>query len=119
MQVYIYALIDPASRLVRYVGKTENLDSRYQAHCAGSDSATGAWVRSITARPFLLILETVDEGMVPLKAFPWSLRPKHIPASTLAETKWIKRFRRTVINTRTKDNSKPAWDWLTNRDHAD
>jgi len=37
---YIYALVDPLTHIVRYVGQTGNLDSRYRVHCSGRDSAT-------------------------------------------------------------------------------
>ncbi len=34
--------------------------------------------------------------------------------STFAETKWIKRFRRTLVNKRTRDNAPLIWDSLVN-----
>jgi hypothetical protein len=44
MQIYsVYGLIDPVSHLVRYVGQTVNLDSRYWVHCNGKDHCPAAW----------------------------------------------------------------------------
>jgi predicted GIY-YIG superfamily endonuclease len=55
---YIYALIDPLTHLVRYVGQTSDLDKRYRIHCSGKDAATGEWVRSLPQPPILALLET-------------------------------------------------------------
>jgi hypothetical protein len=55
----------------------------------------------------LVILETGPEEKVTATA---------VRKSTKAETKWLKRFRRTVLNTNTRDNSPTTWDFLVNAD---
>ena len=102
MDTYIYGLIDPSTRLVRYVGRTADLKQRYKSHCSGCNKATGAWVRSLLQSPILVILEVVRHGA------------DSIDEGTLAETKWIKRFRRTVLNAKRRANNEAAWDWLVN-----
>ena len=112
---YIYALVDPLNHLVRYVGKTANLDARYRVHCSGKDGSTGVWVKSLPQPPVLVLLETVEEKTVPVKGVSSArCNSQLIQASTVAETKWIKRFRRTALNTRTRENSRTTWDWLVN-----
>jgi hypothetical protein len=63
---FIYALIDPRTHRVGYVGKTDNPDKRLfdhvrQArHKVGRNTLKGAWLRELTAlglRPDLLVLE--------------------------------------------------------------
>lgn len=108
---YVYALVDPVSHLVRYVGKTTNrVDWRYKRHCSGADGSTGDWVRSLPHPPILVTLETGEEKALVMA----TCRAAAVWASAAAETKWIKRFRRTVINTRFRDNCPRAWDRLTN-----
>jgi predicted GIY-YIG superfamily endonuclease len=107
---YIYALVDPLTHLVCYVGQTENLKHRYFNHCSGKDACTGEWVRSLPQSPTLVILQTVECKRVPRNGL------SDIKESTVAETKWLKRFRRTIINRRTRDNSAHTWDWLVNPD---
>jgi hypothetical protein len=107
----IYALADPQTREVRYVGKTKQpLETRYRAHATGNSKATAAWVRTLAAPPVLILLETGEERRVPRLG----IESGSIAASAFAETKWIKRFRRTVINTWTRKSSPTTWDWLRN-----
>ena len=110
--VTIYALVDPETHLVRYVGQTTRLASRYKEHCKGAYSATARWVHSLNDDPQLVVLETLPNEMVQ--------RPGggdvYIRSGAVAETKWLKRFRRTVANARLRDNAATVWDWLTNPD---
>lgn len=109
---YIYGLVDPVSHLVRYVGLTTcSIERRYRFHCKGwaKESPTAAWVRSLPSPPILVLLEAAEEKPVTLAD-----RQRVARASDLAETKWIKRFRRTVINKKLRDNCPAAWDGLTN-----
>lgn len=99
---YVYALVDPVTRLVRYVGQTQQLDTRYACHCGGS-GCTADWVKSLRPlKPVLVILAVVEHS-------PWNSYP-----ATECETKWLKRFRRTVINSRMRKNSPSTWDHLVN-----
>jgi len=110
LTAYIYALVDPLSHLVRYVGQTTNLDARYLSHCSGKDKCTGEWVRSLPQSPTLVILQTVEHKKVKRNELP------DITETIAVETKWLKRFRRTIINKRTRENSVHTWDCLTNPD---
>jgi hypothetical protein len=109
---YVYGLIDPATSEVRYVGKTHRvLRDRYDEHVRGACPATRQWVRSLGEPPGLVILHTAPEGQMRVKG-----HSVPISVSTFAETKWIKRFSRTVINARKRDSSPHTWDWLVNPD---
>jgi hypothetical protein len=111
----IYGLAEPHTGRVRYVGKTTgDPRSRYRNHASGNCPGTQAWVRSLPAAPFLVVLEEGTEGM----------RKRlggvgHMRESCYAETKWLKRFRRTVINKRTRANAPFVWDALTNANPAE
>lgn len=111
---YVYALVNPLTHLVRYVGQTTDIDKRYRSHCSGKDVGTSDWVRSMRQSPILVILETVEHRTVPCKGSGAG----SLNATTIAETKWIKRFRRTILNTRTRENSATTWDWLKNPDES-
>lgn len=63
---YIYALIDPRDRAVRYVGCTVDPKKRYYAHLAAQMMAEGnrAWcdwvdeLRALRLRPEMVVLDT-------------------------------------------------------------
>ncbi len=118
----IYALVDPETHLVRYVGQTTQvLQLRYRAHCRGHVPATGAWAQSLRERgrdPILLILQTGDDVMVPVKGQAGTGRQRKIRAAADAEVKWIKRFRRTVLNRAVRSSCKTTWDYLVNPDEV-
>jgi predicted GIY-YIG superfamily endonuclease len=100
---YIYALVDPKTHWVRYVGQTQQLSTRYSIHCSGSGGCTATWVKSLAPLKAILVLLAEVE------------HPYYDSyAATESETKWIKRFRRTVLNTRTRKNSPSTWDRMTN-----
>jgi len=100
----VYALVCPATHAVKYVGRTGNVRERYRAHCHGEASYTRDWVASIAPeKPVLVILETVQ-------AIGSDIQRE----ANACETKWIKRFRRTVINTRLRENDPSTWDALVN-----
>ena len=68
MTTFIYALIDPKTDEVRYVGKADNVKSRFQSHIreakSGKHSHKCAWIRQVLDsgnEPKLHILEEVDK----------------------------------------------------------
>ncbi len=112
--ITIYALVDADSHLVRYVGQTTNVQKRYQIHCSGKDGNTGEWVRSLNAPPQLVLLETVSDCMARVPGTTGKHTTDFVKLGISTETKWLKRFRRTVINRKMRDNSQTTWDWLVN-----
>lgn len=64
--VYIYALVDPRSGLVRYVGKSVRPTDRLSNHCnEQGNSHRHRWLRQLRAlelKPTLTILEEVTSG---------------------------------------------------------
>ncbi len=103
--IFVYGLICPVTHEVKYVGRTAALRPRYLEHCRGASRPTKVWVSTLPSAPLLVVLETVhtdgDGSTLQLRAND-------------CETKWLKRFRRTVINTRLRDNSPRTWDVLIN-----
>ena len=79
----IYALVDPRDESVRYVGKTNNPDARYNSHCySKSKTHCSRWVQSMKKEgwwPHMMILE---DG---LSEEQWPEREKH----------WIAHYRET------------------------
>lgn len=81
---YIYALLDPRTGEVRYVGKTVNIAERLYGHkhdavCHRSKTHNCTWIRSLLAagyEPEVVILEEVDSDS-------WAE----------AEAKWIAHYR--------------------------
>lgn len=62
--IYIYGLVDPNTNKIRYVGKTQNLDERFQAHFRPSilkpRTRKNNWIKSLiwkNQKPRLVILE--------------------------------------------------------------
>ena len=107
MKSYVYGLIDPRDHQVRYVGQTQQLEQRYLSHCSGGSTCTAEWVRSLAPlKPVLVLLAEVEHSWY--NAYP----------ATESETKWIKRFRRTVLNVRTRKSSPSTWDRLVNPDEV-
>ena len=67
---FIYALADPRTRDVRYVGKTSDLDARLNGHACEARRSPKAtprltWLRALAkdgVRPEILVLEEVPDG---------------------------------------------------------
>lgn len=63
--VFIYALCEPGTRTVRYIGKTVNLKNRFKAHVKTSskeESHLGNWLRSLAGvLPSMVTLREVSE----------------------------------------------------------
>lgn len=100
---HVYGLIDPVSHTVKYVGQTRALTERLAEHRRGSCVSTREWILSLRVPPVLVVLETVTA--------PGSELYRRVVA---CETKWLKRFRRTVINKALRDNCPAAWGALVN-----
>lgn len=79
--IYIYALVDPFTKQVRYIGKSIRPKERLTNHCNDrSITWRTNWIQSVLARgkhPELLILQTLDDTE------DWQL----------AESEWIKKAR--------------------------
>jgi|SRR5579859_7556500 len=109
MKHYIYALVDPISGQVKYVGQCINPKKRLQIHTSPSiltrTSPLAVWLRGLPTKPWMVILETVECT---------ASRHDSNCAGTVRETTWLKRFRRTVLNKATRDNSASTWDALVN-----
>jgi hypothetical protein len=67
MTVYIYALIDPDSEDIRYIGKAANIDKRLSEHCAdrsGFQTEKDLWIAELRAqgkKPSVKVVETCDK----------------------------------------------------------
>jgi hypothetical protein len=65
---FVYALLDPDTEQIRYIGKTHNLYARYYGHIHPSKrnhTPVTIWVRGLCAQnkqPLLAILEHVDRS---------------------------------------------------------
>lgn len=68
MKVYIYALKDPETKDIRYVGKANNPKMRYHQHVNGHDLTNNhkrGWINSLIEKGFvpeMMILEETDEN---------------------------------------------------------
>jgi hypothetical protein len=61
-KIYIYALIDPDSLLVRYIGKTTNPKKRESEHNnRKGNSAKDKWIESLTGQKKRPIFEIIEE----------------------------------------------------------
>lgn len=60
---FIYALIDPFNREVRYVGKSNDPARRFHDHCSldGSNPHKDAWLRSVLHRGRLPYMRVIEE----------------------------------------------------------
>lgn len=83
--IFIYALIDPESGVIRYVGRTNNLRLRMKGHRQHARGSTKrhlySWMRSLKQWPEMRLLETCDETN-------WADREKF----------WIAKHKQTLTN---------------------
>lgn len=74
---FIYALADPLTQEVRYVGKSVNPQRRLLAHLQETgDSAKVQWIRGLDElgyKPALLILEEVTGRVAPKREYNWTV----------------------------------------------
>jgi len=66
MKQFIYGLIDPETNLIRYVGKTNNLKSRFNKHLSecnkkGFWTPKNKWIRSLKERGLSPIMSIIEE----------------------------------------------------------
>jgi len=103
---FIYALVCPITMEVKYVGQTIDLEQRIRGsrHSMGPNTPLAQWLRTLGhLRPYKVILERGTNRRVELpkrhEVMPG--KPREIQSrwlSSCLEPKWIKRFRRTILN---------------------
>lgn len=75
MNAFIYALFDSGNpRSIQYVGKTQDLNKRYQQHLQRNDAITKEWVSQSTRRGLqirLLVLESAKEKAAAHREHVW------------------------------------------------
>ena len=71
MTRYIYVLVDPIEKQVRYVGQTKNCRTRIGQHVSSKTGCLAAWVaelRAVGERPRLIVVdEAKDESAAALE----------------------------------------------------
>jgi hypothetical protein len=120
----IYALVCPLTLEVKYVGQTIDLEQRTRGtHGSKQQGSLTEWLRTLRyLRPYKVILERGINRKVEVTAFHYDRA--HIRGrkptgekvtwlSSCLEAKWIKRFRRTIIN-KNKTGEIGAYQALVN-----
>lgn len=109
---FIYALVCPLTLEVKYVGQTIDLEQRTRGrahHGSGKHNAPLThWLRTLGyLKPYRAILERGINQRVEVaatvldRAHIRGRKPKGVKTTWLSsclEAKWIKRFRRTIVN---------------------
>lgn len=59
----VYALVDPRDNQAHYVGATEDVYQRFQAHinCAGNNAVKNAWISELRAANKMVIMQMLQE----------------------------------------------------------
>lgn len=87
----IYGLLDPVTHEVKYVGQSANPELRRQMHMSlakRGDKPVHHWVKGLLPlEPVLVVLERVENRRV-----------RGVALASVMEAKWLKRFRRTMLN---------------------
>jgi len=100
----IYALVDPNTHRVRYVGHTsKTIETRLHEHASASNPIRylRQWIAGLApAKPFIVALQEVEDATE--------------SEAIKSETEWLKRFRRTVLNKNQRENEPDTWDRLVN-----
>lgn len=61
-KIYIYTLTDPRDNLIKYVGKTNNLNRRYYQHIKGySRGKISSWIKTLDKLELLPEIDILDE----------------------------------------------------------
>lgn len=108
MESIIYALVDPKDHRVKYIGQCHDMHVRLQGHMSlarsGSMKPVYQWMRSLLpSAPLVVELEVITRRRV---------AGNLMGLSSVMEAKWLKRFRRTVLND--KANGCAAFDDFVN-----
>ena len=62
MKIYIYTLAEPTTGEIRYVGKTNNLKTRFYNHLKASrKNYLSSWIKSLKSKQLKPIMEVVEE----------------------------------------------------------
>lgn len=98
----IYALVCPTTREVKYVGQTGDLDARMTRHWPSAHQGTMRdWLLSLgQQRPVVVVLEKGVNRFVRLRVREGNgkNRWRNVWFSTVRETIWQVRHRRTILN---------------------
>jgi predicted GIY-YIG superfamily endonuclease len=59
----IYALSDPRDNMVRYIGQTQDVYTRFSQHisCKGSDFVRNAWITELRLQNKMVVMQTLQE----------------------------------------------------------
>ena len=72
MKGIIYALCEPGTEIIRYVGKTINLNKRYLNHCIKYDGTLKCkWIKSLNEKPNLIVLDEVNLDLLNQMEIYW------------------------------------------------
>jgi hypothetical protein len=98
MRQTIYALVDPLTHQIRYVGRTgKTLDQRLADHIGAARRNMRRpvydWIRQLATKPIILELQVLDH---PRRIGPPGSNLYHSTAQS-CETKWMKRFERSLL----------------------
>lgn len=58
----VYALCDPDTSVIRYIGCTMNPKARFSSHKTGREQTTGEWVRSLKAEGKTPVMKILYQG---------------------------------------------------------
>lgn len=120
---FIYSLSDPATGVVRYVGKANNPAFRLSQHISHSQfdsSARGRWIAGLIASGLSPLLETLEE--IPASDWP-SVEKEYIRVISLTNRTLLNRIRVSqkirvagVVSTRRSEAAKLRMSSKENRD---
>lgn len=104
--VYIYSLVDPRYNKIRYIGKTVNLEKRFEQHLywfTGNNLRKERWVlglKNLGLKPELIVIEECNQSN-------WAERERH----------WIAYYRQIYPDlTNIADGGESTWDCQEARD---
>lgn len=110
--VYIYALVDPSTYQIRYIGQTKHLCTRYRGHLYSGLSGISvcrwiAWLHEQGQRPLLCILETTDAQQSTAREICWIRRyADHVD---LLNDRYRPRHARQI---RRRSTTTPLFDYM-------